>query len=189
MEARNDVVKFNTSGDYYFLSNFYPYPLEGKSKKWTPLKIEYPKGSEQYWPTSEHLYQALKFKWDTAAEKEWCELIRKSNTPTIAKYLGHQFTCARYGWQSKYRALVKEYENKITYRGDPKDDNFRLKIMHITLTAKFEVPQLRKMLINTGNSELKEWSGDKFWGASEDNKSQDHLGKMLIQIRSSIKNT
>ncbi len=182
-----DLIRFATSGEYYFLSNFYPYPLEGTSKKWTKLKIEYPEGSGKYWPTSEHLYQALKFNWNTPLEKEWRELIRKSNTPTIAKYLGHQSTHTRYGWQAKYRTFVNEYKDRITYRGKLDNPCFKLEIMHITLTAKFKIPELRKQLLETGNKELFEWSKDEFWGQKAGDTGQNNLGKLLMQVRRTAK--
>src|SRR5680860_618729 len=96
---------YGDGNENYELSNFYPHP-----KKNIKITILF---DGKYWPTSEHIYQALKFKCETDDEKKWRELIRTANTPTIAKYLGHYYTHIRYGWQNKYRDLVLEYKQKV----------------------------------------------------------------------------
>lgn len=82
--------------DNYELSNFYPHSF--KTHKNIPkIKIIF---EGQNWSTSEHIYQALKFKCETEDEKKWREIIRTSSTPYISKYLGNFFTGCKYGWQA-----------------------------------------------------------------------------------------
>ena len=58
------------SGEYRFLSNFYPKPFKWRGKTW---------------PSSEHAYQAAKAK-----DKDDAELIRQASTPGKAKRLGRK---------------------------------------------------------------------------------------------------
>ncbi len=69
-------------------------------------------------------------------------------------------------------------------------DTLKLEVMKYALERKFSWrnPTLAKMLIETGDSELVEendW-GDTFWGICK-GKGENHLGKMLMQIREKIK--
>ena len=130
------------------------------------------------WPTSEHLYQALKFMWKTPAEKEWCELIRTANTPFISKYLGHQMTSMRYSWCRKYRDLVKEYSPLIRHAGNVENVDFRRRIMYKALKAKFALPELRDQLLATGEARLGE-AGKDAWAI----EGGTLLGELLMQRR------
>ena len=55
----NNVIKFNSAAilPYYKLSNFYDVRNENDGK----MGIEYPENSKNYYPSSEHIYQSLKF--------------------------------------------------------------------------------------------------------------------------------
>ena len=170
---------FSDADDNYFLSNFYPHPFKTgyfRDPHFPDKKIGF-LYQDQEWLTSEHLYQALKFECETEKEKEWREIIRTSTTPTIAKYLGHQSTYARYSWQLKYRDLVKEYAKQIRKAGDMEDDHFRVSIMVTTLRAKFSHPVLREMLLKT---KIKgEDSNDPLWGV----RGKNMLAVLLNQIK------
>lgn len=158
-----------TVGKYDKFGNFYPckFKHDGKTYK-----------------TSEHLYQALKFKNETPAEKEWQEIIRNANTPTIARYLGHQMTHQRWAWQKKYRDLVVQYKTKV--RLIENMDSKRVDLMRITLNAKFTEPNnqaFRQLLKETGNKVIGE-NCRCFWGYYGEN----NLGKLLMEIREKIEN-
>lgn len=165
--------------EYYFLSNFYPYPLKSSTKKWKPLPILY---DGTTWPTSEHLYQALKFRNETDDEKQWREIIRTSNTPTIAKYLGHQFTIRRYSWQKKYFELVQHYQPLVRHAINLNNKEDKARIMLETCRAKFKsCPDLAAKLKATGDLALAENTTDD-WGIGGANL----LGKVLMQVRSEL---
>lgn len=53
---------------------------------------------------------------------------------------------------------------------------------------KFHIPKFRQLLLSTGNAEIIEsnWWGDTFWGVC-DGKGQNHLGKIIMQIRDELK--
>lgn len=137
-------------GLYRFLSNFYP----------SPIHI----GEEMY-PTSEHLYQAMKTK-----NKKTKEKIRLCKTPGNAKKLG------------RIIPLRKDWE-KI------KD-----KVMYFVVESKFlENKKLEKQLLATGKKKLVEgnyWH-DNYWGdcycpKCKHIKGQNKLGKILMRVRKQI---
>ena len=57
------------------------------------------------------------------------------------------------------------------------------------LRIKFKNPELRSLLLATGNEELVEgnWWRDTYWGVCE-GVGQNKLGKLLMQVREEVKN-
>jgi predicted NAD-dependent protein-ADP-ribosyltransferase YbiA (DUF1768 family) len=170
------LLFYSSKEDNYFLGNFYPHV---SGQRLESLNIQY-KGTS--WPTSEHLYQALKFKNKTEKEKKWREIIRTSSTPTIARHLGHQLTDSHYEWQRKATSLVNEYID-VRKAGDIDDIAFREKIMMKALKAKFSIVELREKLLNTKNLKLGEKTGG-LWGFYGSNL----LGRLLERLRLDISN-
>lgn len=127
-----------------FLSNFYPFPILYNNL---------------VFPTSEHLYQAMKMTNDDDVEK-----IRKAKTPAKAKKLG----------------------NTLPIVGNWND--IKLQVMEITLRTKFNYPEMKEKLLATGDKDLEEGNtwGDKFWG-TVDGKGENWLGKLLMKIRNQLK--
>lgn len=165
---------YSDTDENYYLSNFYPHPFKSGGK-WQPLDIKY---EGQRWPTSEHLYQALKFKNETSDEKQWREIIRTANTPMISKYLGHQETYVKYQWHNKLRDLVLAYKNKVRLEADVTDDEFRKRIMLIAVQAKFaSCPELMAKLKKT-TGVIGEKSKD-VWGID----GKNYLGDILMSVR------
>ena len=74
------------SGEYAFLSNFYPHPVEVDG---------------DLFPTNEHAFQAL--KTDDPAERQ---KVRGAKTPASAKALGKRVTL-RHGWDSSRFAVME----------------------------------------------------------------------------------
>ena len=111
------------------------------------------------YPSTEHAFQAAK----TFDEKDR-EDVRQADTPKLAKKLGK---------------LVKLREDW---------DSVRLSVMEDMLRKKFENPELRRKLLETGHAELIEgnyWH-DTFWGVC-DGKGENNLGKLLMKIRDEIR--
>ena len=82
---------------------------------------------------------------------------------------------------------VKAYGRKLKLR--PDWEQVKLGIMEDLLRKKFAWPLLRQALIDTGDHELVEgnWWGDKFWGVDlKTNQGQNHLGMLLMKIRSEL---
>ena len=92
--------------------------------------------------------------------------IREANTPAEAKSLGRRCHI-RKDWQE-----------------------IKLKIMEEGVRAKFtQNPELKRLLIETGENELQEGNrwGDSFWGIDlKKNEGLNRLGKILMKIRTEI---
>ncbi len=110
---------------------------------------------EKTYKTVEHAYQASK-TWLEGQEK-W---VREAKTPGEAKKRGRKVSC-RYDWEDA-----------------------KVEIMLSLLKKKFEIPELREKLIETGDVKLIEgntWR-DTFWGVC-DGIGENHLGKLLMKVR------
>ena len=110
--------------------------------------------------TSEHAYQAAKAS--NVADHEY---VRSASTSSGAKNRG----------------------NRIKLRSSWNDT--RLDAMYSVLKAKFAQEKLIALrLVETGDCHLEEGNahGDVFWG-TVDGKGENHLGKILMQIRQELK--
>jgi len=113
----------------------------------------------------EHAYQSQKTTSDS--EHDW---IKNAPTPEKAKYFG----------------------KKIKIRKDW--DDVKLDIMLNLIRIKFEKPELKKLLLETGNEELVEgnyWH-DNTWGNCtcvncKTIEGKNHLGKILMKVRQEIR--
>ena len=147
-------------GRWSFLSNFYPCEIRYQG-------ITY--------PSTEHYYVAMKIKNDQMINGRYYtpadtrELIAKVATP----------------------GQVKRFGRNLKVRADW--DDVKLGFMEWCLREKFKHVDLKEMILQTGDEELIEgnyWH-DQFWGVCScekcGNKGQNHLGKLLMKIRSEIK--
>jgi len=112
--------------------------------------------------STEHYYQAMKFESSVLQQQ-----VMNAETPNQSKKEARRLSkYIRYDW-----------------------DEIKLDVMKIALYAKFtQHEDLKQMLIDTGDmilEEVNEW-GDRFWGVDDDGFGENHLGKLLMQIRSSF---
>ena len=130
---------------YAFLSNFYPAPITFEGL---------------LYPTSEHLYQAL--KTEISSEHEF---VRSAGTPGESKRRGRRVT-------------VRENWNAI-----------KITVMRKVVLEKFrQNPELEKRLLDTGDALLVEsntWN-DTFWGVCR-GKGENYLGLILMNVRLELK--
>ncbi len=147
MDASNDPIKFyNTNDAFGEFSNFAAFPiLIGKKT----------------WPTSEHYFQAQKFRDKAHAEK-----IRKASSPMMAARLGR--------------------DRKAQLRNDWEE--VKIGIMRQALLAKFtQHPELEALLLSTGNRRIIEsTANDDYWGDGGDGSGKNMLGRLLMEIRSEM---
>ena len=162
--------------DTYFLSNFYPHGFNNISG--LSLELEY---DGQIWPTSEHLYQALKFRCDNDYHLMWRGIIRTASTPSKAKYLGNLRTDVQYRWMAELRDTVFAYRPYVQY-ADAGDTMCKMQRMLTVLRLKFNIPYLQQMLLDTGTGKLSEDSMDG-WGWRKGNL----LGDCLMIVRDEIR--
>lgn len=117
------------------------------------------------WPTVEHYYQAHKL----FGTPDQClmEVIRQVATPEEAAALGRdRARTIRMDW--------KTAKKKVMWRA--------------VLTKFLTYPDLQKVLLNTGEELLVEDSPrDYYWGCGQDGTGQNELGKMLMRVRSYLR--
>ena len=115
------------------------------------------------WPTTEHYFQAMKFN-----EKSEQEKIRKANSPMLA---------ARMGRDRKKRTLRRDWESA--------KDN----VMREALMAKFtQHDELRDLLLVTGEAKIIEHTAnDDYWGDGGDGKGKNMLGRILMDVRTKLR--
>lgn len=80
---------------------------------------------------------------------------------------------------------VKRMGRTLNIRSDW--DHIKLPVMFGLLRLKFQKPELKLLLISTGDSHLEEgnWWGDTFWGVCK-GVGENNLGKLLMRIRQEI---
>lgn len=120
------------------------------------------------YPTNEHFFQAS--KTNNRIEKV---LVAGASSPARAKQYGRTMVTLREDWE-----IVKE---KIMYEG---------------LKKKFLIPELRTLLLTTGDAYLEEgntWCDNHFGVCScekcqaQGNIGQNKLGILLMKLRSEIR--
>ena len=89
------------------------------------------------------------------------------------------------GIQSKRKShkIVMSVEDSTRWNHE-----LKFKLMERLLRMKFSIPELKEMLLSTGDEELVEgnyWH-DTCWGVCE-GVGENHLGKLLMKIREELK--
>jgi ribA/ribD-fused uncharacterized protein len=110
-------------------------------------------------PSTEHAYQAAK-----SLDVQERERIASLATPKEARKAG-KLVELRPDW-----------------------DQVKLQVMKEICLLKYQHPDLKDSLLATGDSYLEEtnWWGDRYWGVCK-GTGQNHLGKLLMEIRDEIK--
>jgi N-glycosidase YbiA len=124
-----------------------------------PCSVRY---EDDVYPSVEHAYQASK-----TDDPVFRRLIRSIETPSEAKRVGKDLT---FNVPFKMSHVIK------------------VGAMLALLHHKFKNPELRQLLLDTGDCELIEGNywGDTFWGVC-DGKGENWLGKSLMFVRDSIR--
>jgi ribA/ribD-fused uncharacterized protein len=124
------------------------------------------------YPSVEHYYVALKIKTDQQIEGrnitliDCREMIAKITDPGKVKKLG------------KFLKLRKDWKD------------VKLDVMLWGIREKFKNEDLKQLLLSTGDRELIEGNfwGDQFWGVYN-GMGENNLGKLLMQVRSELRET
>lgn len=113
---------------------------------------------DQYWPTSEHFFQAQKF-----AGTSHCEAIRAATTPKRAAQMG----------RDRKRPLRADWEQ------------IKETIMQRGVLAKFTAhADIREVLLSTGEEDIVENApNDYYWGCGRTGTGKNRLGYILIEVR------
>jgi len=94
---------------------------------------------------------------------------------------------------SKFCGLTPSEAKKLGRRIQLRPDweEVKIKVMKWFLIQKFKTPELRQLLLNTGDAYLEEgnWWKDQFWGVDINTGiGENHLGILLMEVREEIKN-
>jgi ribA/ribD-fused uncharacterized protein len=146
----SNVIHFYSVNDEYGeFSNFALYSIRLKKKSW---------------PTSEHYFQAQKFK-----DKKDQEEIRKAKSPMLAARMG----------RDRKRKLRRDWESA------------KVGVMREALVAKFtQHDVLRELLLSTGDAKLVEHTEkDDYWGDGGDGSGRNMLGRLLMDVRTELGHT
>jgi ribA/ribD-fused uncharacterized protein len=85
---------------------------------------------------------------------------------------------------------AKRLGKTVTIREDW--NNIKLRVMAGLLWQKFHIPELREMLLATGDQRIEEGNnwGDRYWGISPvgSGNGRNCLGEIIMAIREDIKN-
>jgi ribA/ribD-fused uncharacterized protein len=138
---------YSTKDAYGCFSNFSAHPFELDGRKW---------------PTSEHYFQAQKFR-----DEAYQEQIRQTASPMIAARLG----------RSRSVPIREDWEQA-------KDDVMR-KAVRAKLAAH---PDIAQLLLSTGDEELIEaTSNDYYWGCGTKGTGKNMLGRILMEVRTELR--
>lgn len=143
---RPRIFFYNREDPYYTFTNFYPSPVKHEGK---------------VYPTSEHLFQALKFLKDN---------------PKLAEHIRKFSDDPRDAFNETHRYNDQVRPDWLQIRND---------MMDIALSHKFrQNKHLKDELLSTGNAELIEDSPyDAYWGIGKDGTGENQLGKALERLR------
>ncbi len=153
---KTKVIEIKTSNEEtYYLSNFYPSKIVFEDVEFS---------------TVEHCYQWCKFRYGTEDELVDEELDRNVHAEKI-----RQAPTAKHAYQlgnGKYCQI------------NPNWEEMKVDLMRELLLIKFDTyPELAGKLIATKNAAIVEKSYSPFWACGSDNKGQNMLGILLMELR------
>ncbi len=141
------IYFYSTRNEYGSFSNFsaHGFELDG-----------------EYWPTTEHYFQAQKFPGTPEVDR-----IRQVKTPKDAAKMG----------RSRQLPLRQDWEQV-------KDD-----LMRKAVLRKFEThADIREILLATADEEIVENApGDYYWGCGKDGSGKNMLGHILMEVREMLR--
>ena len=113
------------------------------------------------YPSVEHAYQAAK-TFDIETRERFANIMLKAGD---AKRMGR----------------------RVNIR--PEWESVKVIVMHSLLREKFKCADLREKLLATGDAELIEGNhwGDTFWGQCPIGMGDNHLGRLLMQVREELR--
>ncbi|TRM64453.1 hypothetical protein BD626DRAFT_491873 [Schizophyllum amplum] len=149
--AQQRILFYHKHDPHYGFTNFSDHPVTYEGK---------------VYPTSEHLFQALKFL---------------PHRPQIAEHIRRALPNPRSAFTEAHRFQKEE-------RKDWKKVNVQM--MDLVIEHKFtQHATLRGELLATGDAELVEDSAqDAFWGIGTSGKGRNELGKALMRLRTKLRN-
>jgi ribA/ribD-fused uncharacterized protein len=141
------ITFYEVDAPYGAFSNFSPHGIELDG---------------QWWPTTEHYFQAQKF-----AGTPYEEQVRLAATPKQAALIGR--------------------DRRLPLR--PDWEQVKEGVMRRAVLRKFEThAQLRELLLATGDEEIVERNvDDEYWGCGKEGTGNNRLGHLLMEVRALLR--
>ena len=139
------------------------FHLVGDDYGWLSNSAPYPIFLEsKMWYTAEHYFQTQKF-YDETVQKE---ILRTRSAVEVIRIASSPKLRVRRDW----------YKVKVDF-------------MLTAVRAKFtQIPDLKKLLLNTGDAVLIEHTADdSYWGDGGDGSGKNMLGMILMDIRDELR--
>ncbi|GBG75984.1 hypothetical protein CBR_g21226 [Chara braunii] len=156
------VIGFYKPWDPYgALSNYSPHPILMTDER----------GQKILWRSVEHYYQAAKFCHSAEpVAAAAVQAIMSAGSPEEASWIG--------------RRLERQRPDLLP----PNWSAVKLEVMYSALQCKFTAHEMpRTMLLSTMGTVLVEMSPpDRFWGSGRDGQGNNHLGRLLMKLRSEL---
>lgn len=131
---------------------------------------------------------------------KWSKLGNYS--PCLIFYDGHAYLSVEHAYQAQ-KSLDPKVQQAIRNQPTPNTakrfarlvalradwDDVKIPLMLALLREKFASEPERTILLSTVNEHLVEgnWWGDTFWGQSPLGRGENHLGKLLMQVRDELR--
>ena len=180
-----EICFYQPNKPYFEFSNFYGKKID----KSYQLVID-----EKSWLSTEHYFQAMKFKGPKATPDslQYAELVATADTPYKAKILATQKKNGGYAskWkhskdnQETLNALIEKFKEKgVVLRSDW--EKVKDNIMLQANVCKYaQNKRLALILKNTKGKKIIEHSPkDRYWGDGGDGTGRNKLGRILMHIR------
>jgi len=150
---------------------------------------------DRVWYSVESYYQAQKF--NVPETQSYYRLVARADSPQKAKDMAHRrpnprgqnwLISKRHPALGKMNDCINEFKKDVAVRSDWEEVS--MKVMKRGLYAKFDQnPHLKESLLSTRDAELVEDSPyDSFWGCGPKGDGQNHLGKLLMRLRTHFTN-
>lgn len=161
-----DTHVYGFFGRHRYLSNFHLHPIE-----WEGI----------IYPANENAYHATKIKNSDIALQHLMRTGFINISPNEAKSAGRKVNL-RHDWLNEL-----PLEDQVTDSQGVLILQVRDKIMYDLNWSKFQNPELKRLLLSTGDLYLEEtnWWKDDYWGVWE-GKGLNKLGRILMMIRSKL---
>lgn len=139
------------------------FHLVGDDYGWLSNSAPYPISLEsKMWYTAEHYFQTQKFHNESVQK----EILKTRSAAEIVRIASNPKLRVRKDWHV-----------------------VRLDFMRTAVLAKFtQIPELRKLLLNTGDAELINHSDeDSYWADGGDGGGRNMLGVVLMEVRDELR--
>jgi predicted NAD-dependent protein-ADP-ribosyltransferase YbiA (DUF1768 family) len=175
-----EIIKFfDKTSPYFEFSNYYSCIFILEDKVWYSVESYYQ--SQKFNTPETNLYYRMVSRADSSQKAKDMANLR----PNLRGK--HWLINKNYPALGKMNDCIEEFKRDTSIR--PDWEEVKMNVMKKGLYAKFtQNPALLESLLSTGEREIIENSPyDSFWGCGSKGDGQNHLGKLLMRLRSHLR--